>query len=335
MLLAVAAISIAGCKNFKKGEAGTLYNIVEDKSGPTIKEGDVVCLEGVIKNESDSVMSSTYEAGRPAAFMVQKPQFKGDFIWALQLLSEGDSATIKINADTVSKRSGQPKPPGFKGKYFIYNIRIAKVFIKDKSKPDSVFQKTVSDYFKGLGEKAKNAEPASIKKYIADKKLNVTTTASGLNYVITTPGSGDKPAIGDTVVVNYTGTFLSGKVFDTSIEAVAKKSGKFQAGRPYTPAPITVGTHSVIPGWDEGLLLLPKGSKATFVIPSSLGYGEQGMQGVIPPYCPLVFDVEIVNIKKPNPNAPKPAPAQAGPTPEQIQQMKAQIEKAKAAQGKK
>jgi FKBP-type peptidyl-prolyl cis-trans isomerase len=285
----------------------------------------------VIKNESDSVLSSTYDAGHPAAFMVQKPQFKGDFIWALQLLSEGDSAVFKINADTVSKRTGQPKAPGFKGKYYIYCIRLQKVFTKDKSKPDSVFQKKVSDYFKGLSDKTKLAEPGVIKKYIADKKLNVTTTSSGLNYVITTMGTGAKPAVGDTSFVNYTGTFVNGKVFDTSIEDVAKKNGKYQAGRPYKAAPIPVGMHGVIPGWDEALQLLPKGSKATLVIPSSLGYGEQGMQGAIPPYTPLVFDVEIVDVKHPNPNAPKPAaPAQTAPTAQQMQQIREQMQKAQA-----
>lgn len=332
MLLAVAAISIAGCKNFKKGDGGTLYNIVEHKGGPTIKEGDVISLQGVIKNDADSVMSSTFDAGHPASFMVPKPQFKGDLMSSIQMLSEGDSAVIKINVDTMSKKSGQPKPPGFKGKYYTYSIRIVKVFSKGKAEADSTFQKRVSAYFKGISDKAKADEPASIKKYIADKKLNVITTPSGLNYVITTQGTGIKPAVGDTSVVNYTGTFLNGKVFDTSVEEVAKKANKLQPGRPYKPAPIPVGVHGVIAGWDEALQLLPKGSKATLVIPSSLGYGEQGMQGAIAPFTPLVFDIEVVDVKKANPNAPKPAAPQ-GMTPEQMQQLKAQMQQQQ--QGKK
>ncbi|MBW4891067.1 FKBP-type peptidyl-prolyl cis-trans isomerase [Mucilaginibacter sp. HMF5004] len=331
MLLAVAAITIAGCKNFKQGDGGTLYSIVEDKTGPLIKEGDIISLNGVIKNEGDSVLSSTYDAGHPASFAVPKFQFKGDLMWALQQLSEGDSAVFKINVDTVAKKSGQPKPPGFKGKYYIYSLRIVKVFSKQKNEADSVFQKRVSAYFKDLSDKAKNEEPANIKKYIADKKLAVTTTPSGLNYVITTPGNGPKPAVGDTAIVNYTGTFLNGKVFDTSIEAEAKKANKFQPGRPYAPAHITVGVHSVIPGWDEGLQLMPKGSKATFVIPSILGYGEQGMQGAISPFTPLVFEIEMIDVKHADPNAPKPAAAQQSLTPEQMQQLKAQMQQAQKA----
>jgi FKBP-type peptidyl-prolyl cis-trans isomerase FkpA len=315
MLLAVAAVSIAGCKNFKQGDAGTLYNIVEHKgSAPLIKEGDIISLNGVIKNEGDSVLSSTYDAGHPASFMVQKPQFKGDLMSMLTMLTEGDSAVIKINADTVSKRSGQPKPPGFKGKYFIYSLRIVKAFSKGKTEADSTYQKRVTAYFKELGEKSKAEEPAKIKSYIAAKGLKVTTTASGLNYVITTLGTGDKPAVGDTSVVNYTGTFMNGKVFDTSVQEEAKKGKVYQAGRPYNPAPIPVGVQKVIPGWDELLQLLPKGSKATAVIPSNLAYGEQGMQqGGIAPFTPLVFNIEILDVKHAKPGSVKPAPPMPQP----------------------
>jgi FKBP-type peptidyl-prolyl cis-trans isomerase FkpA len=333
MLLAVAAISIAGCKNFKQGDGGTLYNIVQHKGGALIKEGDVVSLEGVIKNDGDSVLSSTYDAGHPASFLVPKAQFKGDLMWGLQMLSEGDSAVFKINVDTMAKKSGQPKPPGFKGKYYIYSLRIVKVFSKEKGQPDSVFQKKVSEYFKGLSEKTKAEEPNKIKQYIAAKKLTVTTTPSGLNYIITAPGSGAKPAPGDTAIANYTGTFLNGKVFDTSVQDVAKKAGKLQPGRPYAPAHFAVGAHAVIPGLDEGLLLLPKGAKATFIIPSSLAYGEQGAQGLIGPFTPLVFEIEIIDVKHADPNAPKPAAPGAAQslTPEQMQQLKAQMQKAQAA----
>ena len=72
-------------------------------------------------------------------------------------------------------------------------------------------------------------------------------------------------------------------------------------------------------GWDEGLQLLNKGAKATFVIPSKLAYGEQGFQ-VIQPYTPLVFDVEMVSFKHPDPNAKKPT-APAPMTLQQLQQM--------------
>jgi FKBP-type peptidyl-prolyl cis-trans isomerase FkpA len=80
-----------------------------------------------------------------------------------------------------------------------------------------------------------------------------------------------------------------------------------QPGRTYAPIHIPIGQKKVIQGWDEGLMLLNKGAKATFIVPSSLAYGERGAgNGIIPPYTPIAFDVELVDIIKPNPNAPKP-----------------------------
>jgi FKBP-type peptidyl-prolyl cis-trans isomerase len=84
---------------------------------------------------------------------------------------------------------------------------------------------------------------------------------------------------------------------------------------PYQPIRIPVGEGKVIKGWDEGFQLFNKGTKAVLVVPSSLGYGDQGSQQM-QPYTPLVFEVELVNIVHPNPNAPKPVmPQMQMPTP--------------------
>lgn len=308
-LLAVAAVALSSCGGgFKQGKGGMLYNIHEDKSGVNIQTGDFISVNLIAKTEGDSVLFNSYTTGRPIPTLVPKAQFDGDIYSALTLLSEGDSATVKINADSMAKK-GQPKPPGFKGKYVVYQIKVEKVIAKGKL-TDAVFQNRVTEYFKTVSEAMKKEEPAKIEKYVAANNLKVTKTASGVNYVITTPGSGPSPVVGDTVEVNYTGKLLTGKVFDTSIKSIAQKDkALFNPSNPYKPIRFPVGTKQVIAGWDEGLMLLNKGAKATFIIPSALGYGEQGM-GPIPPFSTLVFDVELVSITKPNPNAPKPvAPA--------------------------
>jgi len=309
MFLAFAAIALASCSGgFKQGKGGMLYNIHEDKSGTNIKEGDFISVNLIAKTDGDSILFNSYTTGRPIPTVVPKSQFNGDVYSALTLLSEGDSATVKINADSMAKK-GQPKPPGFKGKYIVYQIKVEKVIAKGKLN-DTMFQNRVTEYFKQVTEKMKKEEPAKIAKYVADNKLNVSKTASGLNYVITKPGSGPTPVAGDTVEVNYTGKLLTGKVFDTSIKSVAEKDKSlFNPQNPYKPIKFPVGNKQVIAGWDEGLMLLNKGAKATLVIPSALGYGEQGM-GPIPPFSTLVFDVELVNIIKADPNAKPAAPQQ-------------------------
>ena len=120
--------------------------------------------------------------------------------------------------------------------------------------------------------------------------------------------------LGDTVLVNYIGRTISDKVFDSSIQAEAQKAGLNQPGRNYEPLQVILGTTPIISGWNEGLLLLNEGSKAKLIIPSNLGYGEQGAGEDIPPYSTLIFDVELVKVKPIKHAAPKPAPKKATAT---------------------
>lgn len=127
--------------------------------------------------------------------------------------------------------------------------------------------------------KEKEAAAAALKEHVA----GMQQTASGLFYKITTDSDGKKPHKGQNVSVHYTGMLLDGTVFDSS----------YQRNEPIT---FPVGVGHVIPGWDEGILLLHEGSKARFVIPSDLAYGTRGAGGVIPPNATLIFDVELVKV---------------------------------------
>ena len=117
----------------------------------------------------------------------------------------------------------------------------------------------------------------------AAAKPQAITTASGLKYVDRVVGKGPVPKQGDTVVVNYTGRFTSGKVFDTS---VGKKPFEFALGR-----------GQVIKGWDEGVGGMHVGGKRKLTVPPDLAYGSRGYPGVIPPNSTLIFDVELLKIK--------------------------------------
>lgn len=115
-----------------------------------------------------------------------------------------------------------------------------------------------------------------------NKKVDgVKTTASGLQYLVIKQGSGVKPSLSDTVTVNYKGTLLSGKQFDSN------------EGR----EPISFSTDGVIPGWTEGLQLMNEGAKYRFFIPYHLAYGERGAGRDIMPYSTLIFDVELLKVK--------------------------------------
>ena len=116
------------------------------------------------------------------------------------------------------------------------------------------------------------------------QQKGVFVTSSGLQYMVLRQGSGQCPGPHDRVRVNYRGTLLDGTEFDSS----------YAGGQP-AEFPLD----RVIPGWTEGLGLMPVGSKYRFWIPGSLGYGEQGTpDGPIGPNATLVFDVELLSIQK-------------------------------------
>lgn len=108
--------------------------------------------------------------------------------------------------------------------------------------------------------------------------------------------SKDSVFVGDTVVVHYTGKFLSGQVFDTSIEQVAKDNGLYDSNYNYPPLSFKVGTFSVLTAFEFGIRQMETGDKATIIMPSELGYGRNG-QGPVPPNTPLVFEVELMEVK--------------------------------------
>ncbi|GMR15582.1 MAG: FKBP-type peptidyl-prolyl cis-trans isomerase [Gammaproteobacteria bacterium] len=120
-------------------------------------------------------------------------------------------------------------------------------------------------------------------KFLAENKLKegVETTASGLQYRVLKMGDGARPVATDTVKVNYRGTLLDGTEFDSSY---ARNE------------PISFTLNRVIPGWTEGVQLMPTGSKFLFYIAPELAYGDGG-GGPIPPNSTLMFEVELLEIE--------------------------------------
>ena len=150
----------------------------------------------------------------------------------------------------------------------------------------------IQKYFSALEEKqraeaAKMAEvnEAAGKQFLEEngKRVEVKTTASGLQYEVLQDGDGEIPNAQDQVEVHYTGKLIDGTVFDSSVER---------------GVPATFGVTQVIPGWVEALQLMKAGSKWRLFIPSQLAYGPQGAGGVIGPNSTLIFDVELLKVIK-------------------------------------
>jgi peptidylprolyl isomerase len=133
----------------------------------------------------------------------------------------------------------------------------------------------------------KRPEKEKTEKLISSQWPENVRTPSGLRYVLKKEGSGPVPQKGDTVAVHYSGRLLAGnRKFDSSHDR-----GE--------PIEFPVGTGRVIPGWDEALLQMSEGERRVLIIPPDLAYGARGAgRGVIPPNAWLVFDVELVDIRR-------------------------------------
>ncbi|MDE3066604.1 MAG: FKBP-type peptidyl-prolyl cis-trans isomerase [Verrucomicrobiota bacterium] len=158
------------------------------------------------------------------------------------------------------------------------------------------FQKELVAKQQKMREEAAKTNLAAADAFLAENKTKpgVVTLPDGLQYKVVKEGSGPIPTADDTVTVNYRGTLIDGKEFDSSA-----KHGH--------PAEFRVG--GVIRGWTEALTRMKVGSKWQLFIPPDLAYGPMGRQPVIPPNSALIFDVELLSIQH-----PAPPPAAAHPT---------------------
>ena len=148
-------------------------------------------------------------------------------------------------------------------------------------------EKYTNEVLPAINNKRYEAETKAMDDYIAAQGWNAATLPSGLKIVIDQKGTGTEVTEGSQVTVNYTGRLLNGTVFDSN------QLPEFNHVQPFD---FTVGKGMVIKGWDEGLKSFNKGGKGKLIIPARMGYGDQGT-GKIPPNSPLVFEIEVVDVK--------------------------------------
>jgi len=175
-----------------------------------------------------------------------------------------------------------------------------------KAKMSEADQKNIQQLVRNAQQGAAEANHRAAAKFLAEngKKPGVLTTASGLEYQVLAPGSGESPKATDEVTVNYRGTLLDGTEFDSS----------YKRGQ---PASFVLGR--VIPGWTEGLQLMKQGAKYQLFVPPQLAYDMHARPG-IPPGSLLIFEVELLSFKAAPPSAAAGAtPPAATPPPASAQ----------------
>ena len=255
------------------------------------RAGQVLTVFLEFRTGRDSVLMSSRRMQPTAQPVALPPQTTpGSLEEALGLLLPGDSAVFRFPADTVfAKTFRQPVPPFVKrGGNTLMVLASARELLtmEQMMARQKQLQADMEKKATQLSAVQLAKDNALIQAYLKKNHATAKKTAGGTYYIIKKAGTGLPPKKGQTVRVLYRGTVLStGKEFDST------------AKRNNDPFAFTLGVGQVIPGWDQGIAMLTKGSKGVLLIPSPLAYGARGAGADIPPNTVLRFEVELLDFK--------------------------------------
>lgn len=268
--IAVLLLLSACEKAQKETPNGFKYSVVKAGSGAVPKKGEILIFDFELRDSKDSVWNDSYKQGMEAAMQVLDTAELKNADGITQMLSElkvGDSVRSTMTVPEFFKKLIKRPIPG--------NIDSTRSLTYAISIKNSM---ALEDFLKWRKEKVTTREEKMIQEYISTNNLQAQKDTSGIYVIKKSNGTGPKPAADNCVTVKYEGKFLKdGKPFDANDN-------------------ISFSLNQVITGWKRGFPLLSKGDSATFIIPSSLGYGPEGYYG-IPPDAVLLFNVTLIDFK--------------------------------------
>lgn len=280
----MALIILSACntdnQGFQTDDNGLKFKYLkENTEGKHPKIGDFIELRFFYTNAKDSILFNSKEISGILRMRIDRPSHKACFEDALLMLKTGEQALFKISADSFFVKTKKEKIPNWvkTDDELTFNIELVSILGSEQVKKEQ----------KLLNEKRRKEEDEIINRFISENNIEETASISGLYYIETQAGEGKRAEPGDILLVHYTGKFMDGNVFDSSLDR--NELFAFQ-----------LGNAEVIAGWEEGFSKMNEGGKAKLIIPSQLAYGKEGYGKIIPPYSTLIFDVELVKIKSRN-----------------------------------
>ncbi len=259
------------------------------RSGDTSKPryGDYLVVH-LVKKIKDSVISSSLKASpKGFEYPLQKPKFAGSIEEGIRMMSKGDSASFIVSSDSIEKYFPAPdsslRLP--KGQMLTFDVKVLE--IRDGKIVREERKKQIIEMY----HKRKASEEDDIINYVFSNRIKEKPFPSGLYYIETQRGTGPSPKKNSKVAIIYSVKMIDGRVIEQGSD---RDPFTFQLGD-------TV--HKERKGLEEGLRMMKKGGKATLIIPSRLAFDSLGAQDPrtgyfkIPPFAPLVFDIELKDVK--------------------------------------
>ncbi len=258
--------------------SGLFYIEKERGNGPKARPGEMMKMFIRMSLLDGRTLYSNFDALPLDVEFGMAIDTKG-FDEALAYLNKGTVATLIVPSHLAydSLGAGDAIPPYTP---LLYEVKLVDILSKAQYQKE---KKELEQREKEALRNVKDVENKSIHDYLKTQKITVSPTESGMYYVEKVKGNGKSPAAGNKVKVNYTLYNLKGEKLQSSLDT----------GQPFT---FVLGQGQVIPGWDEGLLMMKEGSKGRFIIPSWLGYGDEARSAELPAFSTLVFDIELLEV---------------------------------------
>ncbi|GAB4288259.1 MAG: hypothetical protein Kow0068_14050 [Marinilabiliales bacterium] len=262
---------------FSKTKSGIYYKLLSvGTSKEKVNYGDYVTADIVYQTIDDSIF---FNARRKVK--ITYPEFQGSIDECFAMLYLEDSACFILNAGTFFSKTLHVPLPGFLKKDDLFKVSLKILDIKTEEE----FLKEKEEFLTWI-EDFSEYEQTLLKHYIEEEQINVNPSNTGLYHIIIKKGNDVKVHIGDTVIVNYEGRFLNGKIFDSTWKR--NMPFEFVYGQEW----------QVIKGLEEAIGEMTELEESFFIMPSSIAFGETGSStGLIPPFTSLIFKVQLLEVR--------------------------------------
>jgi FKBP-type peptidyl-prolyl cis-trans isomerase FkpA len=289
LLLLILLAGIFGCGNadYVRNSDGLIFRVIPTGKGDLIKPKYFLKIHQSME-VGDSLFYSTFGKVPSYGLFDSMQVATHDFLDILYLMRKGDSAIVIRSVDTLVKRGALQYNEVFKkGGRMKVKIKVLEIFSTEEA-----LQEDRNKEFDAF----KKRDIEELKSWAATQNIkDVRSLPQGVLIKTEKAGSGDSIDSAMQVTVNYTGSLLNGKVFDSNVDS------SFGHAEPFK---FVVGMRQVIEGWDLAVKDMKVGEKARIFIPSHLAYGMQGSGPSIPPYSHLIFDIEVLKSEEYKPEEP-------------------------------
>ncbi len=291
LYLVISAITFVSCwnnspyKGYSKTESGLYYKLQIIGDG-LIKPsaGDLLQLSITYKTINDSVFMDSYSYNETGLVILpfSHSSFKGSFEEGLTKMNVGDSVSFIVSSDSLFQKFFSAELPFFLPKGSLVKVEVKLAGILNNEGYQNEFKR-----YKDVVEDLDINERCKLKMYLDTNQTQFSKLSNGMYYLPIKQGVGERAKSGNQVTINYKGFFLNGKQFESTY--VRGQPLEFRLGE----------EGQVIKGFETAISLMNEGSKTKFIIPSHLAFGETGSSTkIIPAYTTVVYEIELLNIKK-------------------------------------